>query len=107
MKVAAVRRLALSLPETTEEPHFDYSSFRVRGKIFVTVPPDEKHIHVFVDDVERERALALAPEWIEKLWWGKKVAGVRIELAAARPALVEELVRNAWTRKAAKRPPRR
>jgi len=45
MKVAEVRCYALSLPDTTEEPHFEYSSFRVRGKIFVTVPPDKEHIH--------------------------------------------------------------
>jgi hypothetical protein len=74
----------------------------VRGKIFVTVPPRGESIHVFVDDLGRERALALASEWIEKLWWGKKVVGLRVRLAAARPALVEELVRNAWTRKAPK-----
>lgn len=103
MKIGAVRRFALSLPQTTEQPHFDYSSFRVRGKIFVTVPPEETHIHIFVDDVERERALALAPEWIEKLWWGKKVVGLRVQLSVARPALVKELVRNAWARKAPKR----
>jgi hypothetical protein len=100
LKLSAVRRLALSMPETTEEPHFDYASFRVRGKIFVTVPPPGEYIHVFVDDLERERALALAPEWIEKLWWGKKVVGLRVRLAPARPALVEALVRNAWMRKA-------
>jgi len=107
VKIAAVRRFALSLPETTEKPHFDYSSFRVRGKIFVTVPPPGEYIHVFVDDLERERALALAPEWIEKLWWGKKVVGVRVQLGAARPGLVEELVRNAYERKAKKRSGRR
>jgi hypothetical protein len=103
MKVAAVRRFALSLPEASEEPHFDLSSFRVRGKIFTTVPPPGEYIHVFVDDLERERALALAPDWIEKLWWGKKVVGVRVHLARAERALVEELVRNAWARKAPKR----
>ncbi len=31
-----LRKLALSFPETTEEPHFDRSSFRVRKKIFAT-----------------------------------------------------------------------
>ena len=103
MKLGAVRRFALSLPDTTEEPHFDYSSFRVRGKIFVTVPPPGEYIHVFVDEQERERALALAPECTEKLWWGKEVVGLRVRLVAARPALVEELVRNAWARKAPKR----
>jgi hypothetical protein len=34
MTLSQVRRFALSLPETTEEPHFDRTSFRVRGKIF-------------------------------------------------------------------------
>jgi predicted DNA-binding protein (MmcQ/YjbR family) len=34
-----IRALALSLPEAEEHPHFDRPSFRVRGKIFVTLPP--------------------------------------------------------------------
>jgi hypothetical protein len=44
-ELAEARRFALSLPEVTEEPHFDMSSFRVRGKIFVTVPPDGTRLH--------------------------------------------------------------
>ena len=43
------RAFALSLPEATEEPHHDMSSFRVRGKIFATVPPDGEHLHVYLD----------------------------------------------------------
>lgn len=39
MTHADVRALALSLPEAQEHPHFDRPSFRVRGKIFVTLPP--------------------------------------------------------------------
>lgn len=35
IRLAEVRRFALALPEATEAPHFDYASFRVRGKIFV------------------------------------------------------------------------
>jgi len=34
VKLIDARRLAMSLPEVTEEPHFEYTSFRVRGKIF-------------------------------------------------------------------------
>ncbi len=34
-----IRRLALSLPEALEHPHFDRPSFRVRGKIVITLPP--------------------------------------------------------------------
>jgi hypothetical protein len=47
MKLIDARRLAMSLPPVTEEPHFTYTSFRVKGKIFATAPPDGEHLHVF------------------------------------------------------------
>ncbi len=103
MKLAVVRKLALSLPQVAEQPHFHMTSFRVRGKIFVTVPPEETHIHVFVDDVLRGPALAVHADFIEPLLWGGKVRGLRIALAAARPDVVENLVRAAWEGKAGKR----
>src|SRR5438270_321987 len=49
MELAEARTHALSLPETTEQPHFDMASFRVRGKIFATVPPEGDRLPVFVD----------------------------------------------------------
>ena len=97
-----VRRYALSLPETTEQPHFQYTSFRVRGKMFVTAPPDGLHMHVFVDEEQRERALAVHATFVEKLWWGGKVVGLRVDLAKADGKVVDELVRQAWARKAPK-----
>jgi hypothetical protein len=103
MNIAQVRRFALSLADATEEPHFEYSSFRVRGKIFVTVPPDEEHIHVFVGDDTRELALLQHPGFVEKLIWGKKVRGLRIRLSKASPAVVSKLVHAAWMHKAPKR----
>ena len=102
MKLEAARRIALALPEAAEAPHFDYTSFRVRGKIFATAPPSEEFLHVFVDDDERERALELHAEFIEKLWWGNKVVGVRVLLAGAPAATVKALLENAWRRKAPK-----
>jgi hypothetical protein len=56
--LAETRRLALSLPEVTEQPHFDMASFRVRGKTFVTVPPEGTLLHVFVDPLEVEGYVA-------------------------------------------------
>jgi hypothetical protein len=102
MKLAQVRRHALSLPAVTEEPHFNYSSFRVRGKIFVTVPPDEEHIHVFVGEEQREPALAVYPEFLEKLTWCAKVVGLRVALASAQASVVNSLVSVAWQSKAPK-----
>ena len=102
MRLADARRIALALPEAAEAPHFDFTSFRVRGKIFATAPPDGAHLHVFVDDEDRERALELHPEFTEKLWWGKKVVGLRVKLAAAKAAVVKELLERSWKRKAPK-----
>lgn len=103
MKLADVRTFALSLPETTEEPHFDMSSFRVKGKIFVTVPPSNDRVHVFVDEHETRAAVARDPAAYEELWWGKTLSGVRVNLAAAKRADLFELVEDAWRRKAPKR----
>ncbi|HEY5566990.1 MAG TPA: MmcQ/YjbR family DNA-binding protein [Gammaproteobacteria bacterium] len=102
MKIAEARRYALTLPEVTEEPHFHLSSFRVRGKIFATVPPDEEHLHIFVDKQERELAIAVNPRACEKLKWGKQVAGLRVILANAKVADVKDLLHSAWRRKAPK-----
>lgn len=102
MKIAAVRRHALSLDAVTEQPHHEFSSFRVRGKIFVTVPPTEDVIHVFVGEEDREQALAMHPEWAEKLLWGGKVRGLRIALESAAPAAVKSLVRKAYDLKASR-----
>jgi hypothetical protein len=96
MKLDQVRKHALSLEAVTEEPHHDYSSFRVRGKIFVTVPPDEEFIHVFVGEEDRQQALAMYPEFTSRLLWGAKVLGLRVALAAATPSVVKSLVRKAY-----------
>ena len=103
MKLEQARHIALSLPEATEAPHFNYASFRVAGKIFSTAPPEGTHLHVFVDEPQREAALAVEPGFLEKLHWGKQVVGLRVTLAKAKPKFVESLLRQAWARKAPKR----
>ena len=96
MKLETVRTAALALPETTEEPHHHFGSFRVRGKIFVTFPPDQEHVHLFVNEEDRELALAVYSEFAEKLLWGGKVVGIRITLAKAEAAAVKAMVRQAY-----------
>jgi hypothetical protein len=103
LSMAAVRELALALPGATEEPHFDMASFRVRGKIFATVPPDGLHLHVFVDDAETQACVAEAPGVFEPLLWGGKRRGLRVSLAGADRDRVRELLEEAWRRKASAR----
>ena len=100
MTRAQVRKLALSLPQATEEPHFETWSFRVRGKIFATVPPEGGHVHIFVDGDAVRMAVGNDPKTFEELWWGKDLAGLRVHLPSAHPASVRELLHAAWRRKA-------
>ena len=78
------------------------SSFRVAGKIFATVTPDETRLHVFIEEPEISAAVAEDPVAFEPLYWGKAVRGLRVLLAAAPPARVRELLTEAWLRKAPK-----
>lgn len=80
MKIEALRKFAMSLPAVTAEPHHNYISFRVGGKIFVTVPPEGTHVYIFVSEQERELALSMSPEFVEKLLWGGRVVGNRVPL---------------------------
>lgn len=102
-----VRRFALSLPEATEEPHFDSASFRIRGRIFATLPAQGDRAHVFVDADETRAAVAENSVAFHELWWGKKLSGVRVDLAAVSvPEAAErvfELVEESWRRRAPKR----
>ena len=77
-------------------------SFRVRGKIFTTLPPGNERLHIFVDDDRRQLARAMNPEGCEDLTWGKRIVGLRVQLAACDQDFVEELLESAWRLKAPK-----
>jgi hypothetical protein len=97
-----VRRMALSLPGSVEQDHFGNPSFRVGRRIFATVP-DDTHLNVMIDPFDVDAVVRAEPESCAELLWGKEVRGVRVSLPKASPAMVEELLRAAWKRKAPKR----
>ena len=74
MTLDVVRSYALSLPETTEAPHFERTSFRVAGKIFATALPDGTQLNVFVDEGEVHALVAEDPTVFKELWWGSNSA---------------------------------
>jgi len=100
MKLATLRRYALSLPDVTEQPHHEFGSWRVHGRIFATIPPAGDAIHVFLGDDDRERALAMYPAWTEKLMWGGKARGVRLLLGTAELSAAKRLLSRAHAAKA-------
>jgi len=102
VNLSQARSLALALPEVTEQPHHDKTSFRVGGRIFATATTDARWLHVMVDEPEVHAAVAADPACSE-LRWGNRLAGVRLDLAAAQPRLVRELLEEAWRRRAPRR----
>lgn len=60
-----VRRIALSLPDTTEKIAWSMPTFRVAGKMFATLPEDETSIAVRCPKEERDELVLAEPE---KFW---------------------------------------
>ena len=100
----SVRAFALSLPATTEEPHFDMSSFRVRGKIFATLGyPDRTFAMVALSPLRQEDFVREHPRAFTPVpgAWGEKGA-TRVKLRYAKAAAVREALMLAWRTRAAK-----
>jgi hypothetical protein len=92
---ARARQLALTLPEAVEQDHHGRPSFRVAGRIFATLW-DADHMNVMVDHDGVLTAVQDRPEVCEEVWWGKRLAAVRVALERADEELLGELLSDAW-----------
>jgi hypothetical protein len=85
------RRLALSLPDVTEQSHMNHPDFRVGGKIFATMGyPDETWAMVSLSPVDQDLFIQADPEGFApvKGAWGKQGA-TNVRLGKAKKALVK------------------
>ena len=89
-----VRSLALSFDGAVERDHHGFPSFRTPRRIFATMP-DERQLRIFVPE-EEIRAAVAEWSWCEKQLWGRRLAAVRVALADCDPAVVAELLEDAW-----------
>jgi hypothetical protein len=102
MDLDGLRALALALPEAEEHDHFGRPSFRVRGKIFMTVIADEARCNLKLPREEHEALVAGRPEVFTTVTWGQLIrTSVRYERIA--PAELGELLEEAWRAVAPKR----
>jgi hypothetical protein len=99
MTMKEARELALSLVEATEQDHHGMPSWRVRGKIFATVPGGD-HVRFMVDQDDIHAVVAQYPNACAEVWWGSRLACVAVDLRSAPRHLVKELLLDAWRRKA-------
>ena len=91
---ADVRAVALSFDGATERDHHGFPSFRTTRRIFATLP-DDGQLRVMLSEEEIRAAVAEWP-WCEEQWWGKRLSAVRVVLADCQPAVVAELLEDAW-----------
>jgi len=53
VSIETFRKLALSFPEATEEPHFEKTSFRVKKKIFATYDDIKKRACIKLSEIDQ------------------------------------------------------
>jgi|SRR5215210_2720427 len=100
--VEQARELALALPEVIEQDHHGRPSFRVGGKIFAT-QWDPEHVNVMLDEDGIRTAIQDEPETCEDVWWGKRLAAVRVDLRRTTAEALTNLLADAWEQRAPKR----
>lgn len=98
------RRLALTFPESTEGSHMNHPDFRVRGKIFATIPDPKKQRGMVKLTPDQQRDfVADAPRVFEPVngGWGLRGA-TYVNLKPARKALLRTALAAAWLNTAPK-----
>ena len=92
------RRIALALPGAIEQDHHGRPSFRVSKRIFATLW-DPEHMNVMVDESGILTAVQATSDVCEEVYWGKRLAAVRVDLRQADRDLLAELLQDAWEQK--------
>lgn len=101
MTAQDLRKLALALPEAIEQGHWGRPSFRVKKKIFATLPDNEQAVLKLPLDVQATVSAA-KPETFSVGSWGHQ-GWTHVQLAAVEPDELDVLVTEAWRQVAPKR----
>ena len=93
---ADYRRIAMSLPETTEVPHFDRAAFKV-ARIYATLAADGKTANFKFTPDEQELKCLTAPEAFAPVpnAWGKQ-GWTTATLAKLTPGELKSALETAW-----------
>lgn len=94
------RKLALSLPETTEGSHMGHPDFRVRDKIFAMLTADETRCAVKCDATSLESLVRTDPDTYRDAWGGRWLGA---DLGRTDEDTIAALLEDAWCRTAPKR----
>jgi hypothetical protein len=97
MNAAAFRKLALALPETVEQSHHAHPDFRVGGKIFASLAPDDSWAMVKLDAAQQSLHCTAEPGVYAPAQgaWGRAGSTI-VQLSKARTASVKRALEFAW-----------
>jgi hypothetical protein len=98
------RSLALSLPKAVEAEHMQHPDFRVEGKIFATLGPDETWGMVKLTPAQQAELIAAEPKVYQPASgaWGRGGATI-IQLRRAKDLTVRHALLSAWRNTAPKK----
>ncbi|MBL7812429.1 MAG: MmcQ/YjbR family DNA-binding protein [Bacteroidetes bacterium] len=95
--IESLRKLALSFPETYEEPHFEKTSFRVKKKIFVTYYAQTNTAVIKLSEVLQHVFSAADPASVYPVnnKWGKQ-GWTTIAMNTVNPDLFADAITTAY-----------
>jgi hypothetical protein len=96
-----VRRIALSLPETSEKPSYGTPGFRVKDRLFARMREEGDVLVVFcADSSEKEALLASEPEVLFSTPHHDGHPTVLVRLDVVDHDLLTELITDSWLARA-------
>jgi hypothetical protein len=104
MTASDFRRIALTLPDSTEASHFGNPDFRVGGKIFATLSLERDGYGVLLLTPDQQSGMVKDEPAVFSAvpgGWGRS-GSTRVLLSKVAPDVLEAALRTAWQNRVAK-----
>jgi hypothetical protein len=102
--IAAVRTMALALPDTTEVVTWGTDlTWRVRDKMFVVGGPESRSVSVKASKEDQAELIAMAPQTYSVAAYVGRFGWVSVQLSTVDEDELGELIVEAWRRTAPKK----
>jgi len=88
-----VRKLALALPEAQESSHQGHPDFRVRNKIFATLPPGGRIAVLKITPADLDDLIQRDAETFRDIWGGRWLS---VSLDRVAPEVFHKLLVDSW-----------
>lgn len=97
INIDVLRQIALTLPEATEEPHFEKTSFRVNKKIFATAVPKHSRATVKLSTADQDIFCTFDSDVIYPVpnKWGQQ-GWTHINLQSVKEEMLIEILKTAY-----------